>query len=185
MRTVYVRYKNPFARTDAEDVGMYLTELLRKNPNCRFYLIIAPNRMFAVGKVKEEKSEQWRLRDLHHIRDDQYRPYFLYFSPSELPQCEYQAIMYGGIKGKVEREKSAPLHFYLLEADLRLNDEQRQAGATKEAVWEIFAVESKDGNATIRPLLSDHNAMLVVSAFNMSAFELSTVLTTFANSVMM
>ena len=113
MLNVRVRYKNPFSRTDAEDTALYLTELLRLHghkPDFRFYLIVAENRMFAVGSVEgDEKSERWTVKELNHIRDDEFRPYFLFFSPSPLPQGEYATAMYGGIKGKVEREKSAPL----------------------------------------------------------------------------
>jgi hypothetical protein len=70
--------------------------------------------------------------------------------------------MYGGIRGKVEREKSTPLYFYLSEYDLPLNDEQREAGATKEPVWEIFKVNAEGGVATIRPLLCNGEPMLTV-----------------------
>jgi hypothetical protein len=163
MRTVNVRYKNPFSRTDAEDTALFLSELLRLNRTAHFYLIVAENRMFAVGEVKDEKSERWTVRELRHIRDDQFRPYFLYFSPEPLPQCEYATIMYGGIKGKVEREKSTPLHFYLVGGDLRLNEEQQKAGATKEAVWEVFSVQHANGTATIRPLLCDGEPLMVVN----------------------
>ena len=163
MRTVSVRYKNPFSTTDAGDIAVYLTDLLRSNPTADFYLIVLPNRTLAVGAPKGEKYEQWRVKELRVIRDDKFRPYFLYFSPEPLPQCEYCALFFGGIMGKVEREApSAPLNFYLVEGDLRLNTEQQQAGATKEAVWEIFKVNNEGGVATIRPLLADGDAMLTV-----------------------
>jgi hypothetical protein len=183
LRTVYVRYKNPFSRTDAEDTALYLTELLRLNPNGRFYLIVAENRMFAVGSVKEEKSERWTVKELRYIRDDQFRPYYLYFSPSTLPQGEYATTMYGGIRGKVEREKSTPLYFYLSECNLRLNTEQRQAGATKEAVWEVFSVQNTDGTATIRPLLSDEHSLMVVRTRDLSTHQLYTLLSDYVAGV--
>jgi len=163
MRTVSVRYKNPFSTTDAGDIAVYLTDLLRSNPNADFYLIVAPNRTFTVGAPKGEKYERWRVKELRVIRDDKFRPYFLYFSPKPLPQCEYSALFYGGIMGVVEREApSAPLNFYLVENDLSLSPEQQQAGATKEAVWEIFKVNAEGGVATIRPLLCDGEPMLTV-----------------------
>jgi hypothetical protein len=163
MRTVSVRYKNPFSTTDAGDIAVYLTDLLRKHPTAHFHLIVLPNRTLAVGAPKDEKYERWQVKELRYIRDDQFRPYFLYFSPEPLPQCEYATAMYGGIKGKVEREApSAPLHFYFVEGDLPLNTEQQQAGATKEAVWEILRVDAENGTATIRPLLCDGEPLLVV-----------------------
>jgi len=181
MRTVSVRYKNPFSRTDAEDTALYLSELLRLNPNGRFYLIVAENRMFTVGSVNDEKSERWQVKELNHIRDEHFRPYFLYFSPEPLPQGEYATAMYGGIKGKVEREKSAPLYFYLTGCDLRLNTEQM--GARKEAVWDVFRVENTDGTATIRPLLSDENAMVVIRTRDLSFHQLYNLLTDFVAGV--
>jgi len=163
MLTVSVRYKNPFSTTDAGDIALYLTDLLRSNPTADFFLIVAENRTFAVGAPKDEKYERWVVKELRHIRDDKFRPYFLYFSPDPLPQCEYCALFYGGIMGKVERKApSTPLNFYLVEGDLRLNTEQQQAGATKEAVWEIFKVNAEGGVATIRPLLCDGEPMLTV-----------------------
>jgi hypothetical protein len=179
MLSVKVRYKNPFSRTDAEDTALYLSELLRLNPNGRFYLIVAENRMFAVGSVNDEKSERWTVREFRYIRDDQFRPYFLYFSPEPLPQGEYATAMYGGIKGKVEREKSAPLYYYLSGCDLRLNTEQQQAGATKEAVWDVFRVENTDGTATIRPLLTDENATMVIRTRDLSFHQLYNLLSDF------
>jgi hypothetical protein len=184
MRTVYVRYKNPFSRNDAKNTAMYLSELLRLNPNGRFYLIIAENRMFAVGAKNDEKSERWRVKRVRHIRDNNFVPYFLYFSPEPLPQCEYMALMYGGIMGEVERKQPAtPLHFYLLEGDLRLNTEQRQAGAVKEVIWDVFRVENTDGTATIRPLLSDENAMLVIRTRDLSFSQLYNILFRFVADV--
>jgi len=161
LRTVYVRYKNPFSTTDAGDIAVYLTDLLRSNPTADFYLIVLPNRTLAVGAPKDEKYEQWRVKELRYIRDDKFLPYFLYLSPEPLPQCEHSALFYGGIMGKVEREApSTSLHFYLVEGDLPLNTEQM--GATKEAVWEIFKVNSEGGVATIYPLLADGEPLLEV-----------------------
>jgi hypothetical protein len=186
MTTVYVRYKNAFARTDAEDVGMYLTELLRGNPNCRFFLIITENRMFAVGSVKDEKSERWKLRDFRFLRDDDFRPNFLYFTPDRFFTGEMFLKMYGGIAGLVSRQKpSAPLFFYLLGEDLALTEEEAKAGATKEAVWEVFRVENKDGTATIRPLLSDPHTMMVVATRTFSTYELQNLLSDYALLLLM
>jgi len=186
LRTVYVRYKNAFARTDAEDCAMYLSELLRVNayrPNFRFYLIVAENRMFAVGNIDDEKSEQWRLMDFRYIRDEDFRPYFLFFAPFGLWAGEYSAILYGGIMGRVRRERPAlPLHFYLLPVDLELTDGERKAGATKEAIWDIFDVRYSDGTATIRPLLSDAEP-LSVEVYNISASQLSETLANYVAEV--
>jgi len=163
MRTVSVRYKNPFSTMDAGDIAVYLTDLLRSNPTADFYLIVAPNRTFTVGAPKGEKYERWRVKELRVIRDDKFRPYFLYFSPEPLPQCEYSALFYGGIMGVVEREApSTSLNFYLVENDLTLSPEQQEAGATKEAVWEIFKVDAEAGRATIYPLLADGEPLLEV-----------------------
>jgi hypothetical protein len=165
LRTVYVRYKDAFARTDAEDCAMYLSELLRVNahrPKFRFYLIVAENRMFAVGEIDDEKSERWQLIEFRYIRDEDFRPYWLFFAPFNFSAGEYSAILYGGIIGKVRRERPAvPLHFYLLPIDLELTDGERQAGATKETIWDIFDVRYSDGTATIRPLLCDGEPMLI------------------------
>jgi hypothetical protein len=112
------------------------------------------------------------VKELRYIRDDQFRPYFLYFSPKPLPQCEYSALFYGGIMGVVEREApSAPLNFYLVENDLSLSPEQREAGATKEAVWEILKVNAENGVATIRPLLADGDLMWVWNINEPSVFN--------------
>jgi hypothetical protein len=163
MLTVSVRYKSPFSTKDAGDIAIYLTNLLREHSTARFYLIVLPNRTLTVGAPKDEKYERWRVKELRYIRDDKFVPYFLYFSPEPLPQCEYATAMYGGIKGKVEREHpSASLYFYLLADDLRLSTEQQQAGATKEAVREILRVETEGGIAILRPLLCDGNAILTV-----------------------
>jgi len=163
LKTVYVRHKNPFSTTDAGDIAVYLTDLLRRHPTAHFYLIVLPNRTLAVGAPKDEKYERWWVKELRVIRDDQFRPYFLYFSPEPLPQCEHCALFYGGIVGKVEREAlSAPLNFYLVEGDLPLNTKQKQAGATKEAVWEVFKVDAEGGVATIYPLLADGEPLLEV-----------------------
>ncbi len=184
MRTVYVRYKNPFSRTDAEDTAFYLSHLLRTNPNRRFFLIVAENRMFAVGATNDEKSERWQVKQVRHIRDDNFVPYFLYFSPEPLPQCEYMALMYGGIMGIVERKHPAvPLHFYLLEGDLRLTAEQRSIGATKEAIWDIFAVDNRDGVATIRPLLSEAEP-LTVEVYNNKFGELYDAITHYTENIL-
>jgi hypothetical protein len=163
MRTVYVRYKNPFSTTDAGDIAVYLTDLLRSNPTAHFYLIVAPNRTFAVGALKDEKYERWQVKELRYIRDENFRPYFLYFAPFNFWAGEWSAILYGGILGKVRRERPAvPLNFYLLETDLELKDSEKEAGATKEAVWEIFKVDAEAGRATVRPLLCDGEPLLVV-----------------------
>jgi len=187
LRTVYVRYKNAFARTDAEDTALYLSELLRLNayrPSFRFYLIVAENRMFAVGAIDDEKSEQWQLMEFRHIKDDNFRPYWVYFAPFNFWAGEYSAILYGGIMGKVRRERPAvPLNFYLLPVDLELKDSERQAGATKEAIWDILDVRFADGTATIRPLLSDENAMLVVRLYDLSHSELYNHLANFVLEV--
>jgi hypothetical protein len=187
LRTVYVRYKNAFARTDAEDCAMYLSELLRLNgykPAFRFFLIVAESRMFAVGAIDDEKSEQWRLMDFRYIKDDNFRPYFLYFAPFNFWAGEYSAILYGGILGKVRRERPcAPLNFCLLPIDLELTDGEREAGATKEAIWDIFDVRYTDGTATIRPLLSDENALMVVRLHDFSATELYNRLADFVAEV--
>jgi len=187
LRTVYVRYKNAFARTDAEDTALYLSELLRLNrhkPEFRFYLIVAENRMFAVGAIEDEKSEQWQLMDFRYIKDDNFRPYFLYFAPFNFWAGEYSAILYGGIMGKVKRQRPAvPLNFYLLPIDLELNEGEREAGATKEAIWDIFDVRYADGTATIRPLLSDENALMVVRLRDLSVSELQNYLATFVAEV--
>jgi len=180
MRTVSVRYKNPFSTTDAGDIAVYLTDLLCNNPTADFYLIVAPNRTFTVGAPKGEKYERWRVKELRVIRDDKFRPYFIYFSPKPLPQCEYSALFYGGIMGVVEREApSTPLNFYLVENDLTLSPEQREAGATKEAVWEIFKVNAENGVATIRPLLSDENLMMVWNTKEPSVFNIINTLADF------
>jgi hypothetical protein len=187
LRTVYVRYKNAFSRTDAEDCAMYLSELLRMNayrPNFRFYLIVAENRMFAVGGIDDEKSERWRITDFRFIRDDNFRPYFLYFAPFNFWAGEWTTILYGGIVGKVQRQRPAsPLHFYLLSTDLELTDGEREAGATKEAIWEVFDVRYADGTATIRPLLSDENALMVVRLRDLSVSELYNHLANFVGEV--
>jgi len=187
LRTVYVRYKNAFSRTDAEDCAMYLSELLRVNahrPNFRFFLIVAENRMFAVGGIDDEKSERWELMDFRYIRDENFRPYFLFFAPFRLWAGEYSAILYGGMMGRVRREKPAvPLHFYLLPIDLELTESERQAGATKEAIWDIFDVRFADGTATIRPLLCDGEPLMVVKVFNISASQLYETLANYVAEV--
>jgi hypothetical protein len=183
MLTVSVRYKSPFSTTDAGDVALYLTDLLRSNPTAHFYLIVAENRTFAVGAPKDEKYERWQVKQLRYIRDDKFRPYYLYFSPFTLPQCEYCALFYGGIMGKVEREKSAPLNFYLVEGDLRLREWETKAGATKEAVWEIFKVDAEAGIATIRSLLSEGEPLLVVNINNAPFFTTVNTVADFIASV--
>jgi len=187
LRTVYVRYKNAFERTDAEDCARYLSELLRLNayrPNFRFFLIVAENRMFAVGSVDDEKSEQWRLMEFRYIKDDNFRPYFLYLAPFNFWAGEYSAILYGGILGRVKRERPAlPLNFCLLPIDLELTEGEREAGATKEAIWDIFDVRYADGTATIRPLLSDETALMVVRLRDFSVSELYNHLANFVAEV--
>jgi hypothetical protein len=185
MLTVSVRYRDPFSTTDAGDIAVYLTDLLRSNPTADFYLIVLPNRTLAVGAPKGEKYERWQVKELRYIRDEKFRPYFLTFSPSELPQGEYATIMYGGIRGKVEREHpSAPLYFYLTEAELPLREWETKAGATKEAVWEIFKVNAKDGVATIRPLLSDSDLMWVWNINEPSVFNTINALADFIGDVL-
>jgi hypothetical protein len=184
MMTVCVRYKNPFARTETEDVGAFLTELLRNNPNRRFYLLVAPNRMFAFGyTLKDERSERWRVKEFRYIRDDKFRPSWLYFSPFNFIGGEYSAILYGGVMGRVEREKGGALHFYLVEPEISLSLSEREAGATKEEVREIFAVWCKDGYATIRPLLSDAEPK-EVHIFNTPSTELLRNLNSYVAGVM-
>jgi hypothetical protein len=156
MMTISVRYKSLFCRTDAEEVAEYLSDLLRHNPDCRFYLFVLPNRMLVFGTAKDEQVEQWRLRELRHYRDDEFRPKWLFLTPFLFLRGEYSAMFYGGIVGKVEREQpSVPLNFYLLSSDIGLTEEERQHGGTKEAVWEIFEVRNRNGYATIRPLLTE------------------------------
>jgi len=187
LKTVYVRYKNPFERTDAEDCAKYLTELLRVNayrPSFRFFLIVAENRMFAVGAIDDEKSERWELMDFRYIRDENFRPYWVFFAPFNFWEGEWTAILYGGMMGKVRRERPAvPLHFYLLPIDVELTEGERQAGATKEAIWDIFDVRFADGTATIRPLLCNGEPLMVVKVFNLSASLLYETLANFVAEV--
>jgi hypothetical protein len=156
MMTVSVRYKSLFARTDAEEVAEYLSDLLRQHPNCRFYLFVLPNRMLVWGTAKDDRTEQWRLREFRFYRDDVYKPFWLFLTPFLFLRGEYAAMFYGGAVGKVEREQpAAPLYFYLLGSDIGLTEDERKAGGTKEAVWEVFEVRNRNGYATIRPLLSE------------------------------
>jgi hypothetical protein len=159
MMTISVRYRG-FARTDAEEVAEYMSDLLRFNPNCRFYLIVAPNRMFLLGTAKDKDAEQWRLRELRYYRDDQFRPHYLFLTPFAFLRGEYSAMFYGGAVGKVEREEpSAPLNFYLLRDYIGFTKDEWEAGGTAEPIWEVFDVRNTDGYATIQPLLSDKEAL--------------------------
>jgi hypothetical protein len=111
--------------------------------------------MLLYGTAKDEKVEQWRLQELRYFRDDTFLPKWLFLMPYPFMRGEYEAMFYGGAVGKVAREEpSAPLYFYLLGTDIGLTEEERQAGGTKEAVWEVFEVRNTDGYATIKPLLS-------------------------------
>jgi len=185
MMTISVRNKNLFSRTDAEEVAEYLSDLLRQNPDCRFYLFVAPNRMFLYGTAKDEQAEQWRLREFRFFRDDEFRPKWLFLTPFLFLRGEYAAMFYGGAVGKVEREQpSVPLHFYLLGSDIGLTEEERQHGGTKEAIWEVFEVRNRNGYATIRPLLSETEPLSGVPTLITPLPELYNTLTDYVARVL-